>query len=105
MEIQNIHKSIDKMYEEIYFTKIKKWAESIGMPGDMTARRILRISTSTNHNICKGKLSNGKKCTKPSKCNGYCGYHKKQFNEERPRQINWNRQNTENNVSLGLVIP
>lgn len=106
METQDIHKSIDKMYEELYFTKVKVWAESMGMPGELTARRILRTPASSNVTLCRGKMSGtGKRCTKKAKCNGYCGFHKSQFKEAPQRQIHWNRQNTENNVPVDLIVP
>ena len=105
MESRDIHLSIDQMYAELYFTKVKVWAESMGMPGDLTARRILKTSVH-NDTMCRGKISGtGKRCTRKAKCNGYCGYHKSQFREAPQRQINWNRQNTENNVPAELIIP
>lgn len=106
MDTGDIHVSIDKMYEELYFTKVKNWAESMGMPGEVTARRILRTPTRNDTSICRGKMNGtGKRCTKKAKCNGYCGYHKSQFKEIPQRQIQWNRQNTENDVPVDLVIP
>ena len=105
MESQDIHDSIDKMYADLYFTKVKTWAESMGMPGEITARRILKISVHTD-TMCRGKMGGtGKRCMKKAKCNGYCGYHKSQFKEAPTRQINWDRQNTENSVPAELVIP
>lgn len=106
MELQDIHSSTDQMYAELYFTKVKVWAESMGMPGEPTARRILDIRTHDNNDTtCRGKLCTGKKCTRKAKHNGYCGYHKGQFREAPTRRINWNTQNTENNVPAGLIIP
>ena len=105
MESRDIHLSIDQMYAELYFTKVKVWAESMGMPGDLTARRILKTPV-RNDTMCRGKMSGtGKRCIRKAKCNGYCGYHKSQFKEAPRRQINWNRQNTENNVPADLIIP
>jgi len=97
--------------EDFYTNKIKDWAESMGLPGEQTARRILRNAPrrqAQNQNICRGRLASGKKCTKPAKCNGYCGYHRNQSTQDTQQvhrgKINWEHSGP-SEVPEGLVIP
>jgi|TARA_R110000851_G_scaffold316177_1_gene479122 hypothetical protein len=107
MDLSDIHGSIDKMYEDMYYTRVKVWAESMGMPGDITARRILRTPTRTDI-MCRGKMGGtSKRCTRKAKCNGFCGYHRNQFKDVPRAQINWSRTGvtTTTEVPEGLVLP
>lgn len=105
MDFKDIHVCVDKLYEEVYFNKVKVWAESMGLPGDVTARRILR-TPSCPHNICKGKMkSDGTRCTRRAKNNGFCGYHREQFKCEQQQQIDWNRSPVSHDIQERVIIP
>ena len=112
---RHILNEIHEWYEEYYTKKITDFAVRAGMPPKDTLRLILgkgrpgRPGVSNNAPQmcdCKGILKNNKRCTRPGKFNGYCGYHKDQYdpNAEAERQIDWSRhKNVE--APSGVEIP
>ena len=113
---RHIMNQVHEWYEDYYTKKITDFAVRAGMPPKDTLRLILgkgrpgRPTFGGGHHggcqECKGLLKNNKRCSRPGKFNGYCGYHRDQYNPnaEAERQIDWSRHSTVEAPS-GVSIP
>ena len=96
--------AIKPINREYYADKVKYWLikSKLGTDrnADMLTSKIFDESTPViNTNICKGRLANGTKCSKPAKYNGYCGFHKTQYKPSvSVNRVNNNRINRPRNL-------
>lgn len=91
-----IVEAVRPINREYYSDKVKYWLVKSDVvvddeKADRLVSQIFDGKTPENKNICKGRLACGKRCVKPAKDNGYCGYHKKQYKPPVGNQVNGNR--------------
>jgi len=90
-----IVEAVRPINREYYADKLKYWIvkSDIGTErnAELLTKKIFDEQVPENKEICKGRLATSMRCTKPAKCNGYCGFHQKQYKPPVGSNVNGNR--------------
>ena len=90
-----IVEAVRPINRDYYADKLKYWIvkSNIGTErnAEVLTQKIFDETVPENKEICKGRIASGKRCTKPAKCNGHCGFHQKQFRPPVTGTVNGNR--------------